>query len=458
MLRILFSSISFVLVCGSCCFDVAAADDLRVATFDVDASPPIGSPMAYDPTKEVTTPLSARGIVLFSDQKPIVLCALDWLGVANEAHSEFRERLAQAAGTSVDRVCVHTLHQHDAPRCDFTTEAILAEFGHGKKYYDDRFARDVFMRTSEAVRNAVQKAMAVSELGLGEAEVQKVASNRRILGEDGKVKYTRFTACRDPKIRAMPVGTIDPMLKLITFRAADGRDLANLTFYATHPQSYYRTGQANPDFPGLARNAFQSAQKTNAIHFNGAGGNIGAGKWNDGSHENRQVLADRMLTGMQQAADARKFESVDSTDLRWTSTSVTLPLGKHLVESDLTKVLSSNDADGGSLKTAAKHLAWLRRTQAGHQIDIGCLAIGDARILFLPGELFVEYQLAAQQMAPDLFVAMAAYGEYGPGYIGTDIAYTQGGYESSERASRVSPGVEQVLMNAMEHVLDQSSE
>ena len=31
----------------------------------------------------------------------------------------------------------------------------------------------------------------------------------------------------------------------------------------------------------------------------------------------------------------------------------------------------------------------------------------------MPGELFVEYQLAAQQMRPNDFVAMAAYGDYG---------------------------------------------
>ena len=72
----------------------------------------------------------------------------------------------------------------------------------------------------------------------------------------------------------------------------------------------------------------------------------------------------------------------------------------------------------------------------------------------MPGELFVEYQLAAQKLRPDLFVAMAAYGDYSPGYIGTEIAYSQGGYESSERASRVAPKVEDVLMGAIETLLN----
>ena len=63
-------------------------------------------------------------------------------------------------------------------------------------------------------------------------------------------------------------------------------------------------------------------------------------------------------------------------------------------------------------------LAWYKRQQLGKKIDISCLTLGDARILHLPGELFVEYQLAAKAERPDLSVAMAAYGDYGPFYIG----------------------------------------
>jgi hypothetical protein len=49
---------------------------------------------------------------------------------------------------------------------------------------------------------------------------------------------------------------------------------------------------------------------------------------------------------------------------------------------------------------------------------------------------------------------MAAYGDYGPGYIGTEIAYAQGGYETSPGASRVAPQVEQVLMDAITQLLE----
>jgi hypothetical protein len=75
-------------------------------------------------------------------------------------------------------------------------------------------------------------------------------------------------------------------------------------------------------------------------------------------------------------------------------------------------------------------------------------------MLHLPGELFVEYQLAAQEMRPDLHVMMAAYGDYGPGYIGTAEAYAQGGYEVEVRSSHVGPQAEEALTAAMRSLLE----
>jgi hypothetical protein len=50
-------------------------------------------------------------------------------------------------------------------------------------------------------------------------------------------------------------------------------------------------------------------------------------------------------------------------------------------------------------------------------------------------------------------VALAAYGDYAPGYIATEIAYSQGGYEASLGASKVAPSVEGVLMAAIHKLL-----
>ena len=49
---------------------------------------------------------------------------------------------------------------------------------------------------------------------------------------------------------------------------------------------------------------------------------------------------------------------------------------------------------------------------------------------------------------------MTAYGDYGPGYIGPAVAYQEGGYETSPRASNVAPEVEGVLMQGMRKLLE----
>ena len=54
---------------------------------------------------------------------------------------------------------------------------------------------------------------------------------------------------------------------------------------------------------------------------------------------------------------------------------------------------------------------------------------------------------------PPLFVALAAYGDYAPGYIGTEVSSQQGGYETSPKASLVAPTVEAVIMDAMKRLL-----
>ena len=61
-----------------------------------------------------------------------------------------------------------------------------------------------------AIEKAVKQSKPVTHIGVGQGTVEKVASNRRILGPDGKVAHIRWTASRDPKVRAFPTGTIDP--------------------------------------------------------------------------------------------------------------------------------------------------------------------------------------------------------------------------------------------------------
>lgn len=425
---------------------------LRVAYFQTDATPPLGTQLCCNgnnPAREITAPLSVRGLVLLPANEPsIVLCAVDWLGIANASHDAWRSELAAAANTTPDRVAVHVLHQHDAPEDDMSTEAMLDALGMGGAVSNLEFTAATRKKAAEALASAIQHPKRVTEIGIGQAAVEKVASNRRILGPDGKVIAVRWTATKDPAVRAEPEGTIDPMLKCLSLWDGE-QPVAVLTYYATHPQSYYGKGRVNPDFPGLARAAREAALPgVPHIHFNGAGGNIGAGKYNDGAPENRQLLANRLSDGMRRAWEATVKTRL-TTPIVWRTEPVLLPLREEISSEHERATLADPNARPAQRMLAANELAFRERMEAGRAIPLTCLRIGPAELLHLPGELFVEYQLAAQKMRPDRFVCMAAYGDYGPGYIGTAEAYPQGGYETQLYTSRTSPAVETILLGAL---------
>src|SRR6478752_6850879 len=131
--RTLISSVALSVVLGLAASPLTAGPArLSIVTFQADATPPLGSPLcdgAVEPARKIDDRLGARGLVLLGADAPIVLCAVDWVGIGNGGCDAWREALADAAGTTADRVAVHALHQHDAPGCDFEAEAILADHG-----------------------------------------------------------------------------------------------------------------------------------------------------------------------------------------------------------------------------------------------------------------------------------------------------------------------------------------
>ncbi len=436
----------------------ASPPALSIATFQIDVTPPIGSPLCsaeVAPAVGVDDPLSARGIILLpAEQTPIVLLALDWVGTSNEGHDRWRKEIAAAVQTSADRVAVHTLHQHDTPGCDFTAERIATENGLAGKLFDPQFAKQSIQRAAAAARAALAHAKPITHLAIGKAKVEKVASTRRCLGPDGKVARVRWTTCTDPELRAYPEGTIDPFTKVVGF-FHDDVPVVLLTYYATHPQSYYGKGRISADFVGMARSQREQALSgPMQIHFNGAGGNLGAGKYNDGSPENRPILAGRLATGMAKAWEAAERFPIDGATIRWDTREVALPPAGHLDQQQLQSDAADERLPEDQRLGAVRHLAWLQRCEAGHKITIARLRIGLVDILHLPGELFVEYQLAAQTMRPDSLVCMAAYGDGGPGYIGLTTSYTEGGYETGPNASLVAPRVETILMRAIAELME----
>jgi hypothetical protein len=424
---------------------------LHLATFQADVTPPLGHPLCggwIEPVRGVDDPLRALGVVLLGAGAPVVLCAVDWTGLRNEANWSWRQALAKAAHTTPERVAVHCVHPHNTPFADVEAERLLQSVPGAPPSLDLKFFDRAVQRCADAVQTSLKHTSRFNHIGVGQARVEKVASTRRVLGEDGKVQYVRFSATKEPKIQAAPEGLIDPWLRTLSFWN-DDKPLAALSYYAVHPMSYYGDGRVSADFCGLAR---QKRQDEDAnifqVYFTGCAGNITAGKYNDGSHANRPILRDRIYTAMKTAWQMTKRHALENWEWRVEPISLPPRREKAFGEEASRKVLEDVKAPKTQRGNAAFQLAWLKR--GDRPIELTCLDLGKALVLHLPGEPFIEYQLKAQELRKDVFVCVAGYGDGGPGYIPTDRAYVEGGYEPTVALAAPS---EKRLTDAMAKVM-----
>ena len=71
--------------------------------------------------------------------------------------------------------------------------------------------------------------------------------------------------------------------------------------------SYYGQGGVSADFVGIARRARRKAlPDVTQIYVSGCSGNVTAGKYNDGSPDNRLLLASRLETAMAEPRSPRR--------------------------------------------------------------------------------------------------------------------------------------------------------
>jgi hypothetical protein len=420
-----------------------------VATFSCDVTPPVGGqPLIW--TTQVATvedPLWAKGIVLDDGQSRYVLCAVDWCGLCNSSHRLFRSKLAAAVGTDVSRVMLHCVHQHTAPYVDGDAQRLLDQTSKPVRYVDLKFLDEVSDRLAAAAKQSLDRFQPVDRVGIGQAKVERVASSRRVKGPDGKIRV-RYSSAKDPALRALPEGFIDPYLKTITLAQGE-RPLVRMHYYATHPQSFYGDPRASSDVPGFARERLQKKENVFQVYFNGCGGDITFGKYNDGSHKARDELTARLLAGMEASVAATQYAAAGP--IRWRTAPLVLPLP---AETDKALMQSKATMENAKLTdvarvTAATRVAYANRIS--EPMDASVLAIGPAWLVHLPGESMLEFQRYAQSLRPKDFVAVAAYGDLGTGYICTEAAFKEGGYEPT--ASHVAPQSEKVLKETIRRLL-----
>lgn len=427
-----------------------AAGPRRIATFACDVTPPPGTPIysSFKPLDTVEHPLLAKGVVIEDSGGRYVLCAVDWCEICNSTHDLFRDAIAKAADTQPARVAVQCAHQHTAPMADGDAARIILQTESPPPCPAVETMEAPARTVADAVSAALEQLTPFDSVGVSQAKVERVASNRRIPAGEGKVGF-RASSCTDPAMVALPEGLIDPYLKTITF-AREGRPLAQLHYYATHPQSFYGDPRASWDFVGMARERLEQETGAFQVYFTGCAGDIACGKYNDRTPEARQGLYERLYAAM--AASAAEVAYGPAADLVWRTTPLVMQprADAGFTKEDLHAEMRDASKPHSVRFTAAMTLAWQARVT--QPIELSSWQMGDVFVAHLPGEPMIDYQLYAQELRAGQFVAVAGYGDGAPGYICLEKSFAEGGYEPT--ASFVVPESDSVFRAAIRTLLD----
>jgi hypothetical protein len=434
---------------------------LRAAPFEAEVTPRLGQLVysgAFRPATSLDTPLLIKGFVLSGltgsggTPKTAVVAAIDWCEIRNEAFDIWCRALAEAAGTRPDDVLLSSVHQHDTPLGDTEAQRILAEAGESSVICDLEFHHRCVQAAAAAVAQAMQRRRNVTHLGIGQARVEQIASNRRVVLPDGRVTFSRYSGRNDELYRSLPEGEIDPLLRSISLWEHE-TPLVCLSTYATHPMSVYGSGAIHYDFVGMARQRRERDEPgVMQIYASGCSGDVTAGKYNDGSPEHRDRLSDRLYRAMRVAWERSERMPLERADCR--SAPLVLPHrdGPGLTVEDLERDLADGALPLQRRAMAAVGLSARRHAPQGHVCDIRCLDLGPAKLLLFPAEAFVHYQLAAQALRPDVAVLAMGYGQCSPGYIPTEQA-TREGFINEHGYCWVADGAEPRILAAVRTAL-----
>lgn len=420
---------------------------LKVAPFKVDVTPPVGEPLAYDPNEKVDAPIYVSGVVLDDGSTRVVWVSCDYIYICGETYVRWCEAIAESAGTTRENVFLHAVHQHDSIRVAPEYNPQEGEDGPlvVTPEYCEKSLRDVTATVRKAVADDWQR---VNRLLTGETRLGGLAANRRLVDENGKFAATRYSGKNPPQLQAWPVGKIDPILRTVCFENEGGEKIAALHFYATHPMAAYRRKMVGPDVPGWAVRYADGHDGSNMInvYFTGCAGDVTFGKYNlTGDADSIAMLGKRLGDGMLENLSRLKERPIGKIEVKRVTFDV--PFDPEL---------KGVDAFKGEPALERRYL--LETIDLWRQSTVARMSIGPAThfLSFELSEVFVDYQLYAQSLVPEHFLATAAYGNGLYWYIPTAAAFEEGGgYETGYNACIVSPEIDPVLRKAIHTALQE---
>lgn len=400
------------------------------------------------PSTGIHDPLTVHALALEQGEQEVLILSFDLLAIGEPLAREMDRTLDAALGGGFPpqaRVfaCTHT---HSAP-------AAIRLIGCGEK--NEEYWRLLVAKTREAAERAVHS-MREARMRYAVESLPGKNFNRRILLKDGRV----VMAPHAPQFVRRTGPGWDNFLFLRLEEAASGAPIAGVIHWAAHPTTVC-TEFVSGDYPaGLCR-ALQEREGIPFMFLQGASGdlNVELGAmtfddtrriihaimtdlpplaWRAGPDEARVALASATVALRYQRPPARReLERMASTMQAISRGEPGDPAAIRVLENIL-NVPPGGTADPLMLRYIASILAdWAKQpgqgsrgTSAAPGLAVKVMRLGPVAFAFVAAEVFVETAYALRGHFPRTPLAVVGYCAPLVGYLPTDEALKEGGYES----------------------------
>ncbi len=391
----------------------AAAAPLRVGVAEVELQFPEGLDMwGYTPrpNRGSFDPLFARIFVFDSGSRRLALVTLD-LGrtFAVPRLDALRRRAAADAG--IEEIVFVASHTHSGPYLRDSYEGGWPEW-QGR----------VLDQIAEGLTDAA-KDLFIARVGFGRGQVE-IGHNRRWIEADGSV---RMLWANPERIETTPV---DPEVLVLRIDDPRGQTRAVLVGYACHPVVFGPDNlRYSADFPGVMASTVRSRLTGDPVvgFLQGAAGDINPYE------------------------DKRRLDDGAESKLQWTGETLGLEVARVVGAIDPTIV------DEATLEFFRERRSFSLRSDRSSRVegDLTALLIADRwAFVGLPGEPFVEFQLALKRRRLFEGNFLLGYADGYVRYLPTIQATEEGGYGADPEVAVVEVGAGESLMERAYEVLE----
>ncbi|HHW48836.1 MAG TPA: hypothetical protein GXX14_09500 [Clostridiaceae bacterium] len=419
---------------------------LYAGTRRIDITPKLGHNLAgwhlRREAERCITPILARALVLDNGTLRIVIISCDLLAVQEPLSILIREEAAKAAGTNADNVFIFPSHNHYGPDVDvkiFSDNGIQTSL-------EKEYINNLPGMIAACVKEACQKMQEVL-YGYAFGKEEDVLINSRFRRKDGLINWVGDISM------ASELGLVDPQLSVISFVDENRKPVATIYHYGCHANCGEKDGlkSISWDWCGYASEAIEKSLGGEAFFILGPCGDI---------HPKEYGVSKEMGEKVAEAA-VEITKNINYKDLGNLSTAVnTVELKRRdFTKYDRTQIrdFCSQVEDIETRQEIEKFCYELLNEElkkpAGHvKVRVGAILIGDIAISCIPGELFVELGIEIKQRSSLKPVLVAEIVNDYIGYIPTNKAYTDGGYQVSTVAKLEVGSGEEIVEKALETI------